>query len=302
MLHGLNERNWNKYLFWAQYLAERTNKAVILFPMAWHVNRSPGYWSDPRLMEPVASGRVAGIPDNAFASPFNAALSTRLDMHPEKFCKSGLQSCDDLITLAQLIRSGNHPLLTPNASIDFFAYSVGAFLLEILLIANPDELFSSSRSFLFLGGSSFEQMRGISRYIMDSSAFDKLENTYLTNDPVKVRDKIFTPHSRHFNLLWNSFMSMLRLDRHMESREDSFRRMEKRISAIGLVNDEVIPGAAIRNTIRGSGRKSGIPVDIMDFPYKYSHENPFPINRAEIRPVVDNTFRQVFDHAAGFLC
>ena len=33
LLHGLNERNWNKYLTWAEYLCSNTGKPVILFPI-----------------------------------------------------------------------------------------------------------------------------------------------------------------------------------------------------------------------------------------------------------------------------
>jgi len=45
LLHGLNERNWSKYLTWAEQLCKKTGKAVILFPIAYHVNRSPLSWT-----------------------------------------------------------------------------------------------------------------------------------------------------------------------------------------------------------------------------------------------------------------
>ena len=44
LLHGLNERNWDKYLTWAEYLSLATGKAVILFPRAFHMNRTPMFW------------------------------------------------------------------------------------------------------------------------------------------------------------------------------------------------------------------------------------------------------------------
>jgi hypothetical protein len=50
MLHGLNERNWSKYLPWAYQLVLQTQKPVILFPIAYHINRSPLTWICPRLM------------------------------------------------------------------------------------------------------------------------------------------------------------------------------------------------------------------------------------------------------------
>ncbi|NCB08163.1 MAG: hypothetical protein EOM73_08375, partial [Bacteroidia bacterium] len=34
LLHGLNERDWTKYLPWGEYLAKNTQRTVILFPLA----------------------------------------------------------------------------------------------------------------------------------------------------------------------------------------------------------------------------------------------------------------------------
>ncbi len=50
LLHGLNERSWIKYLVWAYYLAQYTDSYVILFPISFHINRSPSSWKDPRAM------------------------------------------------------------------------------------------------------------------------------------------------------------------------------------------------------------------------------------------------------------
>ena len=301
MLHGLNERNWSKYLFWAQYTSENTGKAVILFPMAFHVNRSPGFWSDPRIMQGVAEERICQTPQNTEATPINAALSTRLDSHPEWFCTSGLQSCYDLISLTRIIRSGFHPLFNTGATVDFFAYSVGAFLLEVLLIANPEELFSESKSFLFLGGSSFEQMQGISRYIMDAKAFDRLEETYIRQDPKAIKQKIDIEQLNTFNLLWSAFMAMLRADHAMTLRERSFHRLRNQISALGLSRDKVIPAKSILQTLCGPKNKNKIPMTILDFPYPYSHENPFPTGNSLLHPQVNQAFHQVFSVAAKFL-
>ena len=41
LLHGLNERSWVKYLVWAYWLAKYTGSYVILFPISFHINRSP---------------------------------------------------------------------------------------------------------------------------------------------------------------------------------------------------------------------------------------------------------------------
>ena len=41
LLHGLNERSWIKYYPWAERLARELKRPVILFPISFHMNRSP---------------------------------------------------------------------------------------------------------------------------------------------------------------------------------------------------------------------------------------------------------------------
>lgn len=41
LLHGLNEKRWDKYLPWALRLVRGTGKAVMLFPISFHMNRTP---------------------------------------------------------------------------------------------------------------------------------------------------------------------------------------------------------------------------------------------------------------------
>ena len=78
LLHGLNERTWEKYLTWAEYLTHTTGKPVILFPIAFHMNRTPGLWANPRAILPWVSKRkeeIANVTNSTFA---NVALSSRL--------------------------------------------------------------------------------------------------------------------------------------------------------------------------------------------------------------------------------
>jgi hypothetical protein len=44
LFHGLNERSWVKYLVWAYWLSELTGSYVVLFPISFHINRSPSSW------------------------------------------------------------------------------------------------------------------------------------------------------------------------------------------------------------------------------------------------------------------
>ena len=71
LLHGLNERTWEKYLTWAEYLTHTTGKPVILFPIAFHMNRTPGLWANPRAILPWVSKRkeeVANVTNSTFAN------------------------------------------------------------------------------------------------------------------------------------------------------------------------------------------------------------------------------------------
>jgi hypothetical protein len=45
LLHGLNEKRWDKYLPWARRLVRQTGKSVLLFPIAFHMSRTPAPWS-----------------------------------------------------------------------------------------------------------------------------------------------------------------------------------------------------------------------------------------------------------------
>lgn len=50
LFHGLNEKDWTKYLPWAKRLCDLSQKAVILFPLAFHINRAMPEWYDTRAM------------------------------------------------------------------------------------------------------------------------------------------------------------------------------------------------------------------------------------------------------------
>ena len=42
-------------------------------------------------------------------------------------------------------------------------------------------------------------------------------------------------------------------------------------------------------------------IDLLDFDFDYTHENPFPVNGRIDRKKVDASFEQVFSKAAEFL-
>ncbi|HRX31193.1 MAG TPA: DUF6051 family protein [Tenuifilaceae bacterium] len=300
LLHGLNERSWLKYLPWAYYLSENTNRPVILFPIAFHMNRSPEKWANPRAMMPLLSSRQQAVsPDlSTFA---NVALSQRLSDDPLRFFASGKQSSEDITRLLETIKKGEYPLLAENSHIDFFSYSIGAFLSQILFIANPKGLFDDSRLFMFCGGAYFSEMYGASRLIMDSQAFANLRKYYL-GDFLKEL-KVDSPFSEYVNGndISEAFVSMISPDLNADFRQNRLEKLSEKIRIIGLKKDQVIPSSKIKSTFSDIKNRVKDFFQELDFPYKYSHEVPFPVFSDSKSLQVDDNFNRVFQPVVEFL-
>ena len=294
LLHGLNERNWNKYLTWAEYLCSETGKPVILFPIAFHVNRSPVSWSNPRALQSIMNLRRQNNGNDRSLSFANVALSERISEKPYRFYSSGRQSIHDLSTLFRQIKEGKHRLFAENAQIDIFAYSIGAFLSEITLMTNPLNLFSESKLFLFCGGGIFSSMAGKSRSIMDTKAFQTLYDYYLHHfsksiKPESAKDKMF-----------ESFNCMISSTQNQTEREHFFSRLGNKLKGISLKNDKVMPYSGIPEALGTDCALNHITQ--MDFSFPYTHENPFPVGEFIDATEVDAGFIKVFSEIAGFLC
>jgi hypothetical protein len=299
MFHGFNERHWDKYLPWAARLVESTGKTVVLFPIAFLMNRSPASWSDTRLMHAASKRRQVEYPDVIDSSLLNAAISTRLQRNPQRFIWSGLQTYYDVLGFLESCRNGEHPLFRADFHVDIMAYSIGCFLSEILLLANPEGFFSASRAFLFCGGPVFNRISPVSRFILDSEANVRLYSFLVEHLESHIRhdEKL----GRYLNTeSGTAFRSMLNYKLMGDFREEKFRAMSGRIAAIGLARDEIMPPYEIANTLKGRNRDIPIPVGTVDFPYPYRHEDPFPAQE-RFAPEVDESFNRVFDEISGFL-
>jgi len=199
------------------------------------------------------------------------------------------------------IRQGRHPLIPKEVSFDFFAYSIGNLLAQVLLMTNHKGYFENSRLALFCGGSVFNRMSPVSRFILDSEANVALYSyvvehmeSHLKKD-ARLRHYLGEDHPEGLN-----FLSMINYKRMLEHRENLFRKMSDRIMAIALANDTVIPPYEVMNTLQGIRRDIPIPVEVHDYPYPYIHEEPFPANE-KIRVEVDRMFNQTFDRFCNFL-
>ena len=293
LMHGLNERNWNKYLTWAEYLCEKTEKAVILFPIAFHMNRSPFSWSNPRVLQSILDMRRKTVGEDRSLSFANIALSERITEKPMRFYSSGRQSMADLTQLFSEIKQGSHPIFAENTEIDIFAYSIGAFLSQITVMTNPDNLFSDSKLFMFCGGGIFSSMLGESRSIMDKAAFKRLFSYYMKDFEVEAAATSLLDKG------FESFFSMISPEHNQAEREGFFQRLGSKISGISLAKDVVIPYRGVVQALGTECAKARIK--LMDFSFPYMHENPFPVGNTIDSKQVDNSFSTIFSEASLFL-
>ena len=299
LLHGLNEKSWDKYLAWAAELAERLKRPVILFPIAYHMNRAPKNWSNPRMMKGVVQVRKEVEPKGE-ATFANAALSTRLGAHPEQFVYSGVQSYYDIWKLVRQISDGQHSVFSEGAGIDVFAYSIGAFLAEILFMSNPEKLFSHSRLFIFAGGPTFDSMMGTSRYIMDLTAFKRLRTLRHKKVLKHVYRHLVKKELPAFDQTWTAFYAMIYLRKGRKLRKAWLEHQGTNIYAVALEKDRVMQAKNIIRTLKGRKKRLHARVDVIDFPYAYTHENPFPLSDDKNLLLVDRCFSIIMDKAVRF--
>lgn len=293
LLHGLNERSWFKYLPWAYRLAEHTQRAVILFPIAFHINRSPEQWSNPRALQESLSERKINAPMDSRSSFANVALSNRLSNNPIRFFTSGRQSISDLIQLLNQLKEGSHPLFIQGTKPDFFAYSIGAFLAQIFFLANPKGVVNESKLFIFCGGALFEEMNGLSKLIMDKAAFKRIYEYYLNEFEQELSTNLLLQQYFSEDLVAKSFWSMIAQNHNKTFRELKFKELEPWIKAVSLLNDLVIPAAGTQKVIANT--------EVLDFDFPYTHETPFPTGNASLSKSVNEAFEIIFKKAADFL-
>ncbi len=303
LLHGLNERKWDKYLSWGHYLAEKTGKPVLIFPISFHINRSMPEWLDPRLMtEKIGESHNSFHTKDDLTTFINYALSDRLTQLPERFLFSGLQTANDLVSLLSEIKSGNHPLFEKETKADLFAYSIGGLLAQVMYVANPLDLFADSKLFLFCAGSVFSGMNGISKVIMDKTAHERVQYYYRNELEENIKKSGAFTTFFYNSKIGMAFRSLIAPEKHRNIREKVFRNSRDRIYAISFKNDKVIPPESISETLMGT--KSRLPenMEVFDFRFPYSHEVPFPGKDERMKDLVNEAFETVFSRASGFLC
>lgn len=300
LFHGFNEKYWSKYLPWATYLAEKTGKAIVLFPMAFHMNRAPLLWSNSREMYRVSEERKKRIPILICSSLSNVAISTRINNKPQRFIWSGLQSYYDVIDFVEDIKEDLHPAIDKDAKIDFFAYSIGAFLAEVLKMSNRNGYFSDTKCAIFCGGAVFNRLTPVSKFILDSEAGVGLYSFIVEHMESHMKRDEVLRHYMYTEPEGPNFRSMLCYKNLIKEREETFRKISDQFYVITLAKDEVIPSYEIMNTLQGTARDIPIKIELMDYPYTYIHEDPFPCGK-EISDEVNECFTYTFDKICNFL-
>ncbi len=278
LFHGLNEKDWSKYLPWAKRLCELTKGAVILFPLAFHINRALPDWYDTRAMNRISTRRkhlFLNISDTSFT---NAAMSTRLHFAPSRFFLSGLETYSDVIQLTHQIKSGQFSGVSAQAQIHFFGYSAGAFLAQILLMANRDNLFEKSKAVLFCGGALLSRMHLTSKYIMDSEAHKAIQEYYVHNfDRNLLEDQKLGElyeNARKGGIYFRSMLSESYGNANLK-RQKRLEELHNQVLTFALAEDEVMPPAKIQASLLNAKGKSELPMKILSFSYPHSHVAPF---------------------------
>lgn len=298
MLHGFNEKSWTKYYAWAKRIVETTGKAVVLFPIAFHMNRAPAAWSETRGMFAASAQRKKLYPFILHSSLSNVAISTRLHAKPQRFVWSGLQTYYDVIQLIEQIKSGGHPIIDASASIDLFAYSIGAFLSEVLMMTNHNNYFGNSKLAMFCGGPVFNRISPVSKFILDSEA-----NVHLYSFLIEHLDSYLNKDDRLAHYLSEQhpegmyFRSILNYSAMADLREQRLKEIADQLYAVALNGDTVIYPYEVLNTLQGKYRNIPVQVETLDLPYEFIHETPFPVGTKN-----DNEVNRSFDSIFDLLC
>ncbi|BFO65623.1 DUF6051 family protein [Chryseobacterium sp. KCF3-3] len=299
--HGLNEKKWDKYLPWAYELAQRTQKAIILFPIAFHMDRAEPIWSDRHHMMEVVNFRKKKYPENMNYSYVNAAISSRLEAHPQRIFWSGLQTYSDITEVVKDIKKGKVKSISPETNLDLFGYSIGSFLSLIIKMADPHHYFTRSKVFCFCGGMTIDRMFPISKYIMDTQATVKMQSVFtelLSSDfKSDSRLKHYQNEALHPQESW--FKKMLRYNYFQKEREERIHEIQSQIKAFVLEKDSVAPPIEALNTLKGGYRNINVDIEIKDFPFEYSHMVPFPLTHKHSKEVT-GAFHQFVQSASNF--
>ena len=299
LFHGFNEKDWDKYLPWANSICEGTGSSVVLFPTAFHMQRAPKHWSSKRAMYSLSEKRKERYPNILQSTLSNVAISMRLHSMPQRFIWSGLQTYYDVIQLIEECKAGKHSFISKDFEFDLFAYSIGGFLAKTLKLTNYKNYFSNTKVCLFCSGATFNRLSPVSKFILDSETNVALYSFLVEHlDKILQKDALLNHYMKE-HLEGKIFYSLLDYQKIRGFREDLLKKHENEIYAITLKKDDVIPSYEVINTLKGAYRDIDIKVDELDFDRVYTHENPFPTSSVGSKQVEED-LRFVFKKVCDF--
>ncbi|NJL14860.1 MAG: hypothetical protein HC913_18910 [Microscillaceae bacterium] len=181
-------------------------------------------------------------------------------------------------------------------------YSAGAFLAQVLLMANRQELFSQSKALLFCGGPLLSRMRLTSRYIMDSEAHRAIQEYYLENFDKKLEEDTQLQQLFEQAQRGGAFFRSLLSEHYPEGkqlRQNRLAELRTQLLALTLAQDEVMTPEEVRASLCDAGGQMLVPMEVFDFDFPYSHVNPFPATPRH-EEAVSLAFSRVMSRMADF--
>jgi hypothetical protein len=254
ILHGLNESEYRKYFPWACTLAS-AGMPVLLFPLAFLVNRRPRRWRDDAATQDRLRLRQA-LSGNEVATRYNVILSERLQDHPERLFLGGQQSYFDLLDVVESIRQGVFSIdnrdaetLVPQrpfaeaTQVDFLGFSIGGYLtLGLLLEEQHNPVLMDSRGIIFAAAAPWTHADAtvntnpLSPFILDRLATERLHAFYRSVEADALLD----------NTQGHWCRAIFRAER--DVLEAPLARIRRRLLTIGNAADTVIPAAGMAVT------------------------------------------------------
>lgn len=287
VLHGLNEFGFLKYMPWAYGILLGTNAPVAIFPLTFSVNRASQKWLSDRGKYRALR---AGIPGNKNVSPFNAIISERLDVHPERFFWGAIQSYWDIVDLVRQIRKDRHPHFAHNARVDFLGFSSGGYLALALLAMDHEGLFSESRACLFATCAEMRSLGGGSPFTLDAKAEYSMRKFYVDDVKTQPNNRMRHWFEDHPEGFWFHTLGGLLPDR--TRREVRLRELAPRLLGIANCNDRVMPPGAMLDALQGDGRDTGVRVENLNLGI---HEHPFCLSNYLLNRENEKKFLKPFD-------
>lgn len=284
--HGFNEAAYIKLFPWAYCLCKEMCIPVVIFPLAFHMNRRPASWKT--MMRPAYRARMHVVGNRCF-SPFNAVVSQRISEAPERFFRGALQSYWDVMDLISEIGQGELEVpyggktIRPfrrGAKIHFLGYSISGYLYLAFLLIHAQGLLDDSRCLLFSSCTLWEDMDPVSVLVIDREAYEKATDFYMGGYQKEASPEFLEWFLETEIGVW--FRTLFLDHSSLKSLKMEVQKLQGRLLIIADPNDPVFSAASIVNHLG-----EGTPILSLELG---RHEFPFNIVRLDGRSFRDIAF------------